>query len=131
MKQGTFLSHLLSGSTEDRQCLANAITVYCFRNTGIEKIHSGITPVSKKGDFSDVLVVDANGKKIAGNKISHISDAEMAKWNKEGANKVFTLLEESMTVEGSRSLIRRLEFALRCSVGWDLPTAEKPLSSRR
>ena len=36
----------------------------CFRNTVIEDFHGGIAPVSHTGDFSDVVVIDANGRRI-------------------------------------------------------------------
>ena len=102
--------------------LANAITVDCFRNTNIENIHAGITPVSQTGDFSDIYVVDATGKKIAWKDVSRISQEKMRLLNKEISNRVFTLLEDAATVSGARNLIKRLEFAMRCSVDWDLPT---------
>ena len=122
MKIPNFLARIISSSKADRQILANAITVACFRNTNIENIHAGITPVSKMEDFSDVYVVDAEGNKIAWRDVSRISQEEMKLLNKEISNRVFALLEDATTVHGARNLIKRLEFAMRCSVDWDLPT---------
>ena len=122
MKIPNFLTRIISSSREDRQVLANAITVDCFRNTNIENIHAGITPISKTGDFSDIYVVDAEGSKIAWKDVSRISQKEMKLLNKEISNRVFALLEDATTVHGARNLIKRLEFAMRCSIDWDLPT---------
>lgn len=122
MKIPNFLVRIISSSRKDRQVLANAIAVDCFRNTNIENIHAGITPISRTGDFSDVYVVDAEGNKISWRNVSRISQEEMRLLNKEISNRVFTLLEDATTVSGARNLIKRLEFAMRCSVDWDLPT---------
>ena len=45
-------------------------------NTKLEDLHSGVTPSSKVGDFSDVKVVTPYGE-IKWNEISRISDEEM------------------------------------------------------
>jgi len=46
------------------------------RNTELENLHTGITPSSKTGDFSDVKVVTPYGE-IPWEKLSRISDTEM------------------------------------------------------
>lgn len=47
-----------------------------FRSSNIEDLHSGITPSSKTGDYTDVKVVTPYGE-IPWSKISRISDKEM------------------------------------------------------
>jgi len=74
--------------------LAKAIVAYCFRNTSLEDIHAGIDPVSKTGDFSDVLVIDANGRKIPWNKTGRISDAEMKELMQTAVNRVYAVLRK-------------------------------------
>ena len=44
--------------------LAKAMAMICVRNTMLENIHAGRMPVTKAGDFSDVIVVDADGNQI-------------------------------------------------------------------
>src|ERR1700727_2557210 len=56
--------------------LAKAITAICVRNGFLEDLHSGITPSSKAGDYSDVKVVTPYGE-IPWEKVSRISDVEM------------------------------------------------------
>ena len=42
--------------------LAKAITAMCVRNGYLEDLHSGVTPSSKAGDYSDVKVVTPYGE---------------------------------------------------------------------
>ena len=57
--------------------VAKGMAVMCFRNTAIEDIHDRIAPVSHTGDFSDVVVIDANGRRIPWTDVSHITQEEM------------------------------------------------------
>lgn len=57
--------------------IARAVAEQCIRNnTGLEDLHSGITPSSKKGDYSDVYVISPYGQ-VEWKKLSRISDEEM------------------------------------------------------
>jgi hypothetical protein len=40
------------------------MTAACVRRGYLEKLHSGITPITKAGDYSDVKVIDAEGREI-------------------------------------------------------------------
>ncbi len=57
--------------------VAKGMAVMCFRNTPIEDIHDRTAPVSHTGDFSEVVVIDANGRRIRWREVSHISQDEM------------------------------------------------------
>src|SRR5271163_2652676 len=56
---------------------AKVMTAACVRRGFLEKLHSGITPVTKTGDYSDVKVIDAAGQEIPWNQVSRISQSEM------------------------------------------------------
>jgi len=71
--------------------LAKAVTALCVRNTFLEDLHSGTTPSSKTGDYSDVKVVTPFGE-IPWCSLSRISDAEMKRLMKEVVDKIFTFL---------------------------------------
>jgi hypothetical protein len=71
--------------------LAKAITALCVRNTFLENLHSGTSPWSKTGDYSDVKVVTPYGE-IPWDKLSRISDEEMKRLMQEIVNKVYTFL---------------------------------------
>ncbi len=42
--------------------LAKLLTMLCVRNTKLEDLHAGTAPVSKTVDYSDVMVIDAEGR---------------------------------------------------------------------
>ena len=71
--------------------LAKSIAVLCVRNTFLEDLHSGITPSSRSGDYSDVKVVTPYGE-IPWAKLSRLSDEEMKRLMKEIVDKIYTYL---------------------------------------
>ncbi len=44
--------------------LARIMAMLCVRNTQLETLHSGLNPVTRTGDYSDVFVHDAVGRRI-------------------------------------------------------------------
>jgi hypothetical protein len=56
---------------------AKIMTAACVRRGFLEKLHAGITPVTKTGDYSDVKVIDAEGREIPWNQVSRINQSEM------------------------------------------------------
>ncbi len=70
--------------------LAKVMAMMCVRNTKLEDIHAGVVPVTKTGDYSDVTVLDAEGRKIPWPEVSHIDDALMRELMKEIVNRLFT-----------------------------------------
>ena len=57
--------------------LAKLMAILCVRNTGIEDLHAGTIPVTHTGDFSDVFVTDADGRRMACGDVSHMDDDAM------------------------------------------------------
>ena len=70
--------------------LAKVMAMMCVRNTKLEDIHAGVVPVTKTGDYSDVVVLDAEGRKIPWLEVSHIDDAQMLELMKEIVNRLYT-----------------------------------------
>ncbi len=70
--------------------LAKTMAMLCVRNTYIEAIHAGKTPVTRTGDWSDVTVVDADGNRIPWADASHISDDEMRDLMRDIVNRLYT-----------------------------------------
>ena len=62
----------------------------CVRNTKLEDIHAGVVPVSKTGDFSDVMIVDANGREIPWPEVSHFDDDAMRDLMRQIVNRLYT-----------------------------------------
>ncbi len=70
--------------------LAKAMAMICVRNTMLENIHSGRVPVTKTGDFSDVFVIDGDGKQIPWAELSRIDDDEMRDLMRQVVNRLYT-----------------------------------------
>ncbi len=70
--------------------LAKIMAMMCVRNTKLEDIHAGVVPVTKAGDFSDVMVVDANGRKIPWAEVSHFDDDAMRDLMQQVVNRLYT-----------------------------------------
>ncbi len=54
--------------------MAKTIAMMCVRNTALENLHSGIAPITHAGDYSDVRVIDADGREIPWNEVSHLDN---------------------------------------------------------
>lgn len=70
--------------------LAKIMTMMCVRNTKLENLHAGVVPVSKTGNFSDVVVVDAEGRKIPWTEVSHFDDDAMRDLMRQVVNRLYT-----------------------------------------
>lgn len=102
----------------DKAELAKAIVAYAFRNGPLENTHTGITPVSHTGDFSDVVIVDAAGNKIPWNKASRISQAEMKAMMQTAVNRVYAVLSHDGDAKFEEEV---LNHALKYTRAWDDP----------
>ena len=70
--------------------MAKTLAMMCVRNTGLETLHAGIVPVTHAGDYSDVRVIDADGREIAWNDVSHLDDSQMRDLMREIVNRLFS-----------------------------------------
>ena len=43
--------------------LVRTMALLCVRNSMIEDIHAGLVPVTRTGDYTDVTVIDADGRR--------------------------------------------------------------------
>ena len=70
--------------------LAKTMAMMCVRNTELENIHTGLTPVTRTGDYSDVLVIDADGRKIPWPEVSHFDDDAMRDLMRQVVNRLYS-----------------------------------------
>ena len=70
--------------------LAKIMAMMCVRNTKLEGTHAGVVPVSKTGDFSDVVVIDADGRKIPWAEVSHFDDDAMRDLMRQVVDRLYT-----------------------------------------
>jgi len=101
--------------------LAKVMALICVRNTGLENIHAGRSPISETGDYSDVFVHDAQGREIPWTDVSHIDDAEMKALMKEIVNRLYTFLLRS----DDPDFLALMERWATVSNKWDDPELEK------
>ncbi|TCO68906.1 hypothetical protein [Rhodovulum euryhalinum] len=66
------------------------MAVACVRNTQLEALHAGRTPISRTGDGSDVIVQDAEGNRIPWSEVSRIDDDEMRAVMREIVDRLYT-----------------------------------------
>lgn len=71
--------------------LALALVETCVRNSRLEELHTGISPASAVGDYSDVKVVTPYGE-IPWAELSRLDDAEMKGLMIEVVDRVYTFL---------------------------------------
>ncbi len=97
--------------------MAKTLAMMCVLNTGLETLHSGIVPVTHAGDYSDVRVIDADGREIAWNDVSHLDDDQMRSLMKEIVNRLYTF-NISIDDPGFRNSVDRWA---RIAERWDKP----------
>ena len=97
--------------------LAKTLAAMCVRHTGIEEIHAGVEPISKTGDYSDVKVIDAEGREIPWNEVSRISDDEMKTLMKRIVNRLYTFFIQ----EEDPRFQKQVNYFERVSAKWDAP----------
>lgn len=66
--------------------LAKFFALECFRNSKLEDLHLGKSPMSKTGDYSDVKVVTPYGE-IPWNELSRLNNDEMKELMIDVANR--------------------------------------------
>ena len=111
--------------------IAKGMAVMCFRNTPIEDFHDRTAPVSHTGDFSDVVVIDADGRRIPWPVVSHISQDEMRDLMRQVVNRLYTC----QLYAGDPDFFGILTWAAAEAGPWDEPELDermlKSLESRR
>src|SRR5579864_2226487 len=75
---------------------AKLMATACVRRGYLEKLHQGITPVTRSGDYSDVKIIDADGREIPWNDVSRVSQAEMQTLMTGVVNRIHTFLARTL-----------------------------------
>ena len=73
--------------------LAKAMAMFCVRNTKREDIHAGLVPVTQTGDYCDVTVIDADGRRIPRPEVSHFDDDAMRELMRQIVDRLYTFQE--------------------------------------
>ena len=104
---------------------SKSMAVMCVRNTMLEDIHAGIEPVSRTGDFTDVVVTDADGRKIPWPEVSRIGNEEMGRLMRQVVNRLYTFQAKADDLHFVTMMDRALAEAWR----WDEPELDEIILS--
>ena len=115
---------------EDEQALIASISksmaMMCVRNTMLEDIHAGIEPVTDRtGDFTDVMVIDGNGREMPWPEVSRIGDQEMGRLMRQVVNRLYTYQAKVDDLHFLAMMDRALAEAWR----WDEPELDEIILS--
>jgi len=109
----------------DEECiaanLAKIMTLICVRNTHLENLHAGTVPTTLTGDYSDVFVVNAEGRTIPWFEVVHIDDIQMADLMRNIVNRLFAFHMKSGDPGFREDLDRWIAVAAR----WDYPESDR------
>jgi hypothetical protein len=105
--------------------LARIMAVLCVRNTQLETLHSGLTPVTRTGNYSDVFVVDADGRQTPWSEVSRIDENEMRSLMQEIVNRLYTFHLEA----NDPKLQATIERWMGPATTWDEPSLDHRMLS--
>ena len=106
--------------------LAKAMAILCVRNSRLEDLHAGTVPVTKTGDWSDVLVLDADGNRIPWRDVSRIDDDEMQALMRDVVNRLYTFQLHA----GNPAMQDEIEKWLSVAGKWDEPQIDNRMLGR-
>lgn len=82
--------------TQDVKQFSKMVAAACVRRGHLELLHDGIVPITHTGDYSDVKVIDANGREIPWQQVSRIDQSEMKTLMTGVVNRIYTLLMRTL-----------------------------------
>ena len=97
--------------------LVRTMALLCVRNTMIEDIHAGLLPVTRTGDYSDVTVIDADGRHIPWTEVSHFDNEAMSALMRQVVNRLYTFQVRAEEPGFLERIARWMDVASR----WDEP----------
>ena len=97
----------------------------CVRNTQLETLHAGLTPFTRTGDYSDVFVVDANGRRIPWSEVSRIDEDEMRDLMRDIVNRLYTFHLEA----DDPKLQATIERWMGAAAEWEEPSLDHRMLS--
>lgn len=106
--------------------LAKAMAMLCVRNSRLEDLHAGIVPATKTGDWSDVIVLDADGNRIPWRDVSRIDDEEMRSLMRDVVNRLYTF----QVYAGNTALQAEIEKWMSVAGKWDEPQINNRMLGR-
>jgi hypothetical protein len=106
--------------------LAKAMAMLCVRNSRLEDLHAGVVPITKTGDWSDVIVLDADGNRISWRDVSRIDDDEMRALTRDVVNRLYTFQLHA----GNPTLQAKIGKWMSVAGKWDEPQIDDRMLGR-
>ena len=97
--------------------LVRTMVLLCFRHTVIEDTHAGVVPITRSGDYTDVTVIDADGRRIPWPDVSHIDDNTMRDLMRQIVDRVYTFEVRAK----DPGFLERIERWAQVASRWDAP----------
>jgi hypothetical protein len=103
--------------------VAKLMAAACVRRGYLERLHAGFTPVTRTGDYSDVKVIDAEGREIPWNQVSRIDQDEMKTLITGVVNRIHTFLARTLFSESEDKAFQQAldRAAVPWTKAWDEP----------
>ena len=99
------------------------LALMCVRQSRLETLHESLTPMTRTGDYADVVVVDAEGRGIPWPEVSRFDENEMRGLIREIVNKLYTFF-----VKAEDPDFKAWNYFVRPqSYHWDRPKIDKAL----
>ena len=105
--------------------ISKSMAMMCVRNTMLEDLHAGIEPVSRTGDFTDVVVTDADGRRIPWPEVSRIGSEEMGRLMRQVVNRLYTFQAKA----DDPHFVTMMDWALAEAWRWDEPELDEIILS--
>ena len=105
---------------------AKLMALMCVEDSKLGKIKEGLCPVTRTGDYSDVVVVDADGRIIPWQRVARFDVDEMRHMMREIVDKLYTYLLNMESLE-----LRALSDHRRVEMWeWDRPREDPGLKKQ-
>jgi hypothetical protein len=105
--------------------LAKIMAMLCVRNTQLESLHVGLTPITRTGDYSDVFVLDADARRIPWTEVSRIDEDEMRELMRDIVNRLYTFHLHA----DDQGLQAQIERWMGVADKWDAPEVDPMMIS--
>ena len=73
---------------------ARFMALLCERQSKLEDLHLGLSPVTRTGDYSDIVVIDGDGRPIPWRRVCRLDQEEMRDLMREVTDKIYTFLQK-------------------------------------
>ena len=71
---------------------AKPMALMCFEDSRLGRLKEGPGPITRTGDYSDVVVVDADGRIIPWRRVARLDAGEMRRTRREIVERLYTCL---------------------------------------